>query len=464
VLAEGALGELQDLARPEPRTPGAEPRPRVPEVPFRGPRTAPPPVPLPAPPLTLLGGGSGPREVGNGGQWRFEVRDGTFWSTPARSARWCEVRPPGPGVSAKGPPFRPEPPRFWLVNLAPGRNHSGTTFCCGFINSETDVASQPLPHLHVLDACRTHRPACALRARQTCRPSSGLLAPMRPGRLAPRITSRWAIDLRRLRRTPMTSPIRRHPRAAREKLLRRPGPPPVERSAWTRVHLSAGSMAAGWCCSTWVGPAGPGRVADAGGPVLAVWRVRPGPVVTASLATLLGRLFSGRGFAPTPSFGSRPAGKDRTTSAPLSPRGALLAHLPSPSPALCPSTWTSSSSRCCPTRPAEYWYPRATRARWTPGPGPFAAGDRRACSTHAPTPLQDRRPVPGVDPQSPAGALVRRADDGHPSPTRPLYDLAYLGSPRRDPAGPRSDLAPAPNGGRRPGPCGNGYAVAGRPP
>ncbi len=121
------------------------------------------------------------------------------------------------------------------------------------------------------------------------------------------------------------------------------------------------------------------------------------------------------GGAANPEFVERLAGKDRTDFSPLSPRQVLLAHYVKPphvpehldifvesmlstrtgewwyrccsrttsSRRTCPSTWTSSWSRCCPPGPASGGT-RVTRARWTTGRASRPA--TAACSTPWPPP------------------------------------------------------------------------------
>ena len=152
---------------------------------------------------------------------------------------------------------------------------------------------------------------------------------------------------------------------------------------------------------------------------------------------------SGAGGA-NPEFVERLAGKDRTDKSILSPRQVLLAHYVKPPHV--PGHLDIFVESMLSTRTGRYWYPGDSRPvdAW---PG-FAPGDHGVLNTMAPTHFR-LADLSGVEPKPPV-LWLRGADDVIVSDTS-LYDLAYLGSSARSPAGPASNLAPAAHGGADPG-------------
>ena len=135
-----------------------------------------------------------------------------------------------------------------------------------------------------------------------------------------------------------------------------------------------------------------------GGVVLQYLTDRPGPVASLTLVDPVSPFgFGGTrgvdgilcdpwgagsgGGAANPEFVERLAGKDRTDKARCR-RGRCCSRTTS-SRRTCPSTWTSSWSRCCPPGPVSGGI-RVTRARWTTGRASRPA--TAACSTPWPPP------------------------------------------------------------------------------
>jgi pimeloyl-ACP methyl ester carboxylesterase len=153
---------------------------------------------------------------------------------------------------------------------------------------------------------------------------------------------------------------------------------------------------------------------------------------------------SGGGSA-NPEFIARLAAGDRTSDSQLSPRQVLLAHYVKPPHV--PEHLDILVESMLSTRLGDDHYPGTSRLVdvW---PG-FAPGDLGVLNTLAPTFFRIAD-LSWVEPKPPL-LWLRGADDVIVSDTS-LYDLAYLGSPRRDTrlAG-RADLAAAAHGVADPG-------------